>query len=51
VTPHQPRPSTPEVRRTAETAAPPAADHAAEVVHHPRRFMRDRLPIGADRAI
>lgn len=31
--------------------APPAVESAAEVVHHPRRFLRDRLPIGADRAI
>jgi hypothetical protein len=29
----------------------PASDAAPESVHHPRRFLRDRLPTGADRAI
>ncbi|HJQ59975.1 MAG TPA: hypothetical protein VJ890_23925 [Vineibacter sp.] len=29
----------------------PTPERAPEVVHHPRRFLRDRLPIGADHAI
>ena len=56
--PHQ-RSSQPGLKlepRTAADEGPYAGkavpdDRAAEVVHHPSRFLRDRLPIGADRAI
>lgn len=42
----------PDDPAAARPAAPPvAAERSAEVVHHPARFLRDRLPIGADHAI
>jgi hypothetical protein len=48
--------SDPEVERpegsdASPNPAPRANDTAPEVVHHPARFLRDRLPTGAARAI
>jgi hypothetical protein len=52
---HRP-PDSQDVRRSTDGASPPpqpppTVSDASEVVHHPTRFLRDRLPIGADRAI
>ncbi|QQS14075.1 MAG: hypothetical protein IPK81_07800 [Rhodospirillales bacterium] len=46
-----PDPEASSPRETLAPVPPPPAPGAPEVVHHPRRFLRERLPIGADHAI